>query len=68
MRQACVQFDCISNNDNPFNNIETFIFKPVQKEQVPILSITLLLSVITSHDGIFQVGVVEKQVMIMIMT
>ncbi len=39
MRQACVQFDCISNNDNPVTNIETFIFKPFQKRQEPILSI-----------------------------
>jgi len=39
MRQACVQFECISNIDNPFNNIETFIFKPFQKRQVLIVSI-----------------------------
>ena len=39
MRQACVQFDCISNNDNPFNNIKPFIFKPLQKRRVLVLSI-----------------------------
>jgi hypothetical protein len=67
MRQACVQFECISNIDNPFNNVKPFIFKPVQKERV-FVYVSLLLSMITSHDGNFQVGVVEEQVMITIMT
>jgi hypothetical protein len=39
MRQACVRFECISNNDNPSNNIMTFICKPSQKERVPVLNI-----------------------------
>ncbi len=39
MRQACVPFECISNNDNPFCNIGAFIFKPLSKRRVPVLSI-----------------------------
>ncbi len=39
MRQACVRFECISNNDNPFCNIDAFIFKPLSKRRVPVLSI-----------------------------
>ncbi len=36
MRQACVRFECISNNDNPFNN---FYMQALSKERVPVLDI-----------------------------
>jgi len=39
MRQACVQSEYISNIDDPFNNISPFIFKPLQKRRVLVLSI-----------------------------
>ncbi len=67
MRQACVQFECISNNDNPFNNIEAFICEPFQRSEYQF-SISLLLSMTTSHDGIFQVGVIDEQLMIVIIS
>ncbi len=67
MRQAWVQFECISNNDDPFNNIETFICKPSQRSEYQF-SISLLLNVTTSHDGNLQVGVVDEQLTIMIMS
>ncbi len=67
MRQSCVQFEFISNHDNPFGNIEAFIFKPSQRGEYQFL-ISLLLSVTAPHDGIFQVGVVEEQLMIIIMS
>ncbi len=67
MRQACVQFECISTNDNPFNNIETFICKPSQRSEYQFL-VSLLLNMTPSHDGILQVGVMDEQLMIMIMS
>jgi len=39
MRQALVQSEYISSIDKPFNNIRPFIFKPLQKRRVLVLSI-----------------------------